>query len=198
MGLLRAFADVVLIGAGTLDGSPQTQWTAEHAFPQTAELFADLRRRRGLPPQPVLVVLSGSGKIDPEHPGFAHPTLVMTSEQGAKHLEGTLPPSVQIVPIGDRLRLDVAAAVRVLRDRGHQLILCEGGPTLLGALTQSSLLDELFLTIAPRLAGRSANQRRLSLIENAELLPDRLIDGQLLSVRRAGSHMFLRYAIKRS
>lgn len=195
MSVLRAYAEVVLIGAGTLYGSPQTRWTAEHAYPPMAERFAEMRRRRGLPPQPVLAVLSGSGKIDPQHPGLMQPTIVFTSEQGARELDGTLPVSAEIVPIGNGPRLDVAAAVRVLRERGHEFILCEGGPTLLGSLIQSNLLDELFLTVSPRLAGRSANDRRLSLIENTELLPDRVIDGELLSVRRARSHLFLRYAL---
>ena len=195
MGLLRACADAVLIGAGTLDASPQTQWTAEDAYPPAAALYAELRRRRGVPPQPLLAVLSGSGNVDPAHPGFLHAALVLTSRQAAKKLNGRMPSSVEIVPIGESRRLDVASALCVLRDRGHQVILCEGGPTLLGALVESNLLDELFLTISPRLVGRGAQQQRLSLIENAELLPDQVIDGRLVSVRRAGSHMFLRFAI---
>lgn len=195
MGLLRACADAVFIGSGTLRESPGTRWTAAHAYPPMADLYAELRRRRGVPPQPTLVVLSGSGKIDPAHPGFQQPSIVVTSEQGAKHIDAALPASIEIVSIGDGVRLDVSAAVRMLRDRGNRLILCEGGPTLAGSLIESGLLDELFLTISARLAGRSAPHARLSLIENAELLPDHLIDGRLLSARRAGSHLFLRYAI---
>ncbi len=198
MGLLRACADVVLIGAGTLDGSPATRWTADDANPPTADYYAELRRRRRVPPQPTLAVLSGSGKIDPNHPGLAQPTVVLTSQQGAKNLHGILAAGVEIIAIGDGPHLDAADAVRVLRDRGHKLILCEGGPTLLGALVESNLLDELFLTVSPRLAGRSTNAPRLSLVENVELLPDRLTDARLRSVRRADSHLFLRYEIKRS
>ena len=83
MGLLRACADAILIGAGTLHGSPRTHWTAEHAYPPAAPLYAELRRRRGRPPQPTLAVLSGSGRIDPQHPGLGERSLVLTSEQGA-------------------------------------------------------------------------------------------------------------------
>lgn len=196
MGLLRACADVILIGAGTLYGSPQTQWTAEHAYPPGAGHYAELRRCRGMAPLPKLAIVSGSGKIDPKHPGLLQPTIVVTSEQGAKHLKGMLPSSVEAVPMGDVPRLDLAAVVKLLRDRGYGRILCEGGPMLLGALAESNLLDELFLTISPRLAGRSGNHVRLSLIENAELLPNFLVDGQLRSVRRAGSHLFLRYEVQ--
>lgn len=197
MGLLRACAQAVFIGAGTLHGSPATQWTAEHAHPANAQLYAELRRRRGVPPQPTLAVLSGSGKIDSKHPGLRQPAIVFTSQEGAKRLDGVLPPAVEIVPIGDGPHLDAAAALRILRDRGYELVLCEGGPTLLGTLIDSGLLDELFLTISPRLAGRSANHPRLSLLEGAELLPNAVVDGRLLSVRRAGSHVFHRYRIKR-
>lgn len=198
MGLLRACADAVFIGAGTLHGSPQTQWTAEHAYPPAAELYGDLRRRRGMPPLPTLAILSGSGKIDPKHPGLVHPAIVLTSDQGEKHLANMLPSSVRVVPLGGEPQLDVAAAVKFLREHGHRFILCEGGPTLLGALTASNLLDEMFLTISPRFAGRSERRPGLSLIENAELLPDQVVDGELLSVRRAGSQVFLRYEIRTS
>jgi RibD C-terminal domain len=93
MGLLRACADAVLVGAGTLDGSPRTLWTAEHAYPEAAPLHHELRRRRGRPPQPTLAVLSGSGRIDPQHPKFLQRTLILTSEQGAARLGDRLPGS---------------------------------------------------------------------------------------------------------
>ena len=104
MGLLRACADAVLIGAGTLRGSPRTRWTAEHAYPPAAPLYAELRRRRGRPPQPTLAVLSGSGRINPQHPGLGERSLVLTSEQGAAQLGRRLPRSRPIVPIGDHRR----------------------------------------------------------------------------------------------
>jgi riboflavin biosynthesis pyrimidine reductase len=195
MGLLRACADAVLIGAGTLFGSPHTRWTAAHAYPPAAELYAELRRRRGRPRQPTLAVLSGSGQIDPQHPGLAERTLVLTSGQGAARLGRCLPSSATIVPISSTPSLDPAAAVEVLRAGGHELILCEGGPTVLGALAAAGLVDELFLTISPMLAGRSPRSPRLALVEDAAFLPERRLAGRLLSIRRSGSHLFLRYAL---
>jgi len=131
MGLLRACADAVLIGAGTLHGSPQTRWTAEHAYPPAAPLYAELRRQRGLPPQPTLAVLSGSGRINPQHPGLGERSIVLTSEQGAAQLGRRLPDSAAIVPIGNQSPLDPALAVETLRAGGHELILCEGGAAAL-------------------------------------------------------------------
>lgn len=196
MGLLRACADAVLIGSGTLHGSPQTRWTAEHAYPPAAPLYAELRRRRGRPPQPTLAVLSGSGRIDPEHPGLGERSLVLTSEQGAAQLGRRLPRSAAIVPIADQPPLDPAAAVQTLRAGGHELILCEGGPLLFGELVDAGLVDELFLTLSPVLAGHGADGR-LSLLESAELLPGRTPAATLLTLRRADSHLFLRYQLPR-
>jgi riboflavin biosynthesis pyrimidine reductase len=197
MGLLRACADAVLIGAGTLAGSARTRWTAEQAYPPAAPLYAELRRRRGRPPQPTLAVLSGSGRIDPRHPGFRERSLVLTSEQGAARLGRRLPRSATVVPIGDQPALDPAVAVETLRARGHELILSEAGPLLFGELVDAGLVDELFLTLSPVLAGHGGAGRRLSLLERAELLPGRASTATLLTVRRAESHLFLRYQLAR-
>jgi riboflavin biosynthesis pyrimidine reductase len=193
MGLLRACADVVLIGAGTLHGSPQTRWTPAGAFPPAAELYGELRRRRGRPPQPTLAVLSGSGRIDAHHPGLRERTLVLTSEEGAAELGERLPRTATIVPLARRSPIDPAVAIDALRAGGHELILCEGGPRLFGAFVRAGLVDELFLTLSPALSGRPADQARLSLLEQADL-PEQL-SLTLLSARRAGSHLFLRYLL---
>lgn len=194
MGLLRACADAVLIGAGTLHGSPRTRWSAEHAYPPAAPLYAELRRLRGRPLQPTLAVLSGSGRIDSQHPGLAGGSLVLTSERAAAELGRSLPRSAAAFAIGDGPSLDANAAVETLRAAGHELILCEGGPLLFGSLVDAGLVDELFLTISPLLAGHAA-AGRLSLVEGAELLPGRAPVATLLTLRRAGSHLFLRYGL---
>ncbi|HEX6762770.1 MAG TPA: dihydrofolate reductase family protein [Gaiellaceae bacterium] len=193
IGLLRASADAVLIGAGTLRDSPRTRWTPEHAYPAAADLYAELRRRRGRPPQPTLAVLTGSGRIDPRHPGLSERTLVLTSEQGAAELGRSLPRTAAIVPLGSRPPLAPHVAVEALRAGGHELILCEGGPSLLGGFVRAGLVDELFLTLSPALGGRPAAEPRLSLLEEADI-PELLVL-RLLSLRRAGSHLFLRYLL---
>jgi riboflavin biosynthesis pyrimidine reductase len=198
MGLLRACADAVLVGAGTFSAAPRTRWTAEYAYPPAAELYARLRRQRDRPPRPTLAVLSGSGSIDAEHPGLAERTLILTSGPGAARLGRRLPRSATIVPIGCTPALEPAAAVQALRAGGHELILCEGGPTVLGSLLAARFIDELFLTISPLLAGRAAQRPRPGLVENAEFLPTRSIAGRLLSMRRSQSHLFARYALTQS
>jgi riboflavin biosynthesis pyrimidine reductase len=194
LGLLRACADAVLIGSNTLRDSPTTQWTASHAYPPLTEAYAELRRIRGSAPQPELAVLSGSGRIDTAHPGLGERAVVLTSDEGAARLDDSLPATAEIHPLGRGPQVDLARAVAAIRSRGHRLILCEGGPTLFGQLVAAGLVDELFLTVSPLLAGRGAHER-LSLIEGSELLPGRALPGKLLSVHTQGSHLFLRYAL---
>ena len=87
---------------------------------------------------------------------------------------------------------DLASVVDELRERGRRRILCEGGPTLFGALVAAGLVDELFVTVSPLLAGDG-----LSLVEGVELLPGKRVGGTLAGVRRHGSHLFLRYVLER-
>lgn len=159
MGLLRACADAVVVGSGTLRASPRNRWTAEAAYPAAAGGFADLRRRLGLHAQPDVVVLSRSRGLESE-------------------------------ALGDRLsvRPDVGEALAELRSRGLRRILCEGGPTVFGSLLAGGLVDELFLTVSPLLAGEG-----LRLVERMPLLPERRVAATLAGVRRHGSHLFLRY-----
>ncbi|MGH2929821.1 MAG: dihydrofolate reductase family protein, partial [Solirubrobacteraceae bacterium] len=91
--------------------------------------------------------------------------------------------------------LDPAVAIETLRAGGHELILCEGGPLLFGQLVDAGLVDELFLTLSPVLAGHGDASGRLSLLESAELLPGRMPAATLLTLRRADSHLFLRYQL---
>ena len=195
MGLLRACADAVLVGAGTMLASPRTLWTPEHAYPAAASLYGELRRARGRPPRPRLVVLSGSGSVDPRHPALEEGALLLTSERGAARLRGRLPRATSTLPIGAEAPLDPVDVVEALRRRGHELILSEGGPTAFGALVAAGLVDELFLTTSPLLAGRSSGNPRPAVVEHAKFLPACTVEGELIALRRAGSHLFARYRL---
>ena len=83
----------------------------------------------------------------------------------------------------------------MLRDRGLEVVVCEGGPNLLGGLIGAGLVDELFLTVAPQVAGRSPDAPRLALVEGLAFAIDDAPWARLISVMRAESHLFLRYRI---
>ncbi len=192
MGLLRAFADAVLIGAGTLRATPRHQWTADHVYPAAGTAFADLRRNLGRTAAPELVVVTATGDVPPEHPALRHGALVITTEPGAARLAGRLPPACTVLGLGEGPALLMADVLAAISARGHNAVLTEGGPRLLGQLVGENLLDELFLTVSPVLAGRDGTARP-GLITGLELLPDRPEWADLVSVRRRGPYLFLRY-----
>lgn len=151
IGTLRALADVVLVGAGTARAEGYRPLR-----PKPARRAA--RVAAGLPPCPRLAVVSGSLDLDPSGPLFGAaevPTLVVTCSAAPAVRLRTLESVADVVVAGDA-RVDVAAAVEALCDRGLPHVLCEGGPSLLGQLTAAGRLDELCLTVSPLLAAGTA------------------------------------------
>ncbi|MGH9298661.1 MAG: dihydrofolate reductase family protein, partial [Acidimicrobiales bacterium] len=177
MALLRVCADVVLIGGGTLRATPGHHWTPSHVWPEHASDFAAVRRSRGRSPEPQLVVVSASGDLPRQHPALKDGAIVATTVAGARHLQGVLPSSALLI-LGDGPELAIEDVLAAVRSRGHDLVLSEGGPGLLGHLVRAHLLDELFLTVSPVLAGRATTPRP-GLIAGAELLPDRIEPAEL-------------------
>jgi riboflavin biosynthesis pyrimidine reductase len=195
MGLLRAFADAVLIGAGTLASSPKGTWLPEKVYPPGADAFAELRRRLGRRERREVAVLTGHGSIDPGHPVIASGAVVLTSDVGAIRLRDKLPEAATLISLGAEATLDPQRAVDALLERGHRAILCEAGPHTHGGLLARRLVDELFLTVSPLVAGDRGHSSRYGLAEAADLMPPGL-RGHLLSVRRHEEHLFLRYELE--
>jgi riboflavin biosynthesis pyrimidine reductase len=193
MALLRACADAVIVGAGTLRATPNHRWVPEHIYPDLAVSWAELRRQRGLAPEPRLVLVSGSGDIDPEHPGVQAGALVLTTSAGADRLGDSLPATCEVRVVG-AASVDLGPAVEGLQREGMATILTEGGPTIIGELLDTSRLGEVFVTVAPVLAGRDG-PGRLGMVEGTALLPERHASLALLSARRRKDMLFLRYRL---
>jgi riboflavin biosynthesis pyrimidine reductase len=189
MGLLRACADVVLVGAGTLLASPKGTWRPEKVYPRAADGFAALREEWGMAERPAVAVVSTGASLDPNHPVLQDGVL-LTTAAGAEALAAVLP---DVVAVNDGDWVDLRAAVAVLRERGHERVLSEAGPHVFGSLLADALVDELFLTVSPVLAGRDLAAKRFGLVEGLELLPDVRSSPRLASVRRGNDHLFLRY-----
>jgi riboflavin biosynthesis pyrimidine reductase len=195
MGLLRACADAVVIGAGTLRATPGHLWTPAHVYPELATEFISLRSALGRTTEPQLVVITSGGDIDPSHPAMVKGALVITTDGGAKAIGGSLPATCEVIAQGKGDKgasVDLRAALAVLRSRGLEVVLTEGGPHLMGELIDGGLLEETFLTISPVIAGRDV-ETRLGMVEGVELLPKLGVWGSLLSARRHGDYLFLRY-----
>jgi riboflavin biosynthesis pyrimidine reductase len=92
-------------------------------------------------------------------------------------------------------RIPAAAILRALADIGaERLILLETGPQLTGQFLQARAIDELFLTLAPQVAGRDAKSERPGLVSGRVFAPDNPRWADLVSLRRGDSHLFLRYS----
>jgi len=195
MSLLRALADVIVVGSGTLQASPKSLWTPAGPYPEGAEWFAEVRRRRGLPAQPLLAVLTGSGHLDPTHPALERGALVLTTDGGAAALRGRVP-ACDVVSLGGGGEVDVRAATELLRDRGNRVVLAEAGPHAFGSLLAASVVDELFLTLSPVLTGRAEGVTRLAMVEGQDFRDRAVSARRLRSLRRDGAYVFLRYVLR--
>lgn len=190
MGVLRACAQAVLIGAGTFRASPTHVWHAERIFPAAKGLYAELRRRRGLSAPPKFVLLTQSGDVDPTAPALAD-AWILTTPAGDAKLRGRVPSSARVVVL-DSGPVRLTAALELLRREGFGLVLTEGGPSVFAQLLAERLVDELFVTVSPRVFGQVPGRGRKTLVHGVELGGTEL---ELLSAHRYESHLFLRYAI---
>ena len=151
--LLRALADVILVGAGTVRAEGYGPARRSRHWPH-------LRADR--PATPRIAVVSARLDLDPESRLFTEAgpdarTIVITSASAPQDLRASLARHADVITVGEAA-IDLKAAVRALADHGHHRMLTEGGPHLLGQLAAAGLLDELCLTIGPLLAGPGADR----------------------------------------
>jgi riboflavin biosynthesis pyrimidine reductase len=199
MGLLRAVADAVIVGAGTLRSVPRHHWTAQHIYPPQADAYRQLRANLDKAGPPLNVIVTARGEVDLDLPVFQSgevPVLLVTTTHGAQRIRTHhLPPSVQISALQNSDSLSARAILQTVnRVRQCSVILVEGGPQLMGDFFAEHALDELFLTLAPQIAGRDEQVERPGLVMGQRFAPVHPLWGRLISVKRSTNHLFLRYA----
>ncbi|HYQ26923.1 MAG TPA: dihydrofolate reductase family protein [Polyangiaceae bacterium] len=190
MGLLRAAADAVLLGAGTFRKSGRHLWLPERIYPAGQAAFKAMRAALGLSERPQFVLVSASGVIDVTEPAIDGAWIV-TTPKGEARVRAELPASARLV-VQDSEQISLVQLLSSLRAAGFARILTEGGPSLFSQLVKQGLLDQLFLTSSPALFGRFAGDARKSLAEGLDLGGAAC---ELSSARRHGSHLFLSYAL---
>jgi riboflavin-specific deaminase-like protein len=171
---LRAEADVVLHGAGTV-----------RADPLSARVPPDLVQQRiahGLPPQPLGAIITRSGNLPPHHPYYDSPTVIYITSDRPVPVHAR---AVQVCRV-----TDVTDVVADLGRRGLKRILCEGGPTLNAALFRARLIDDVFLTIAPKLIG---GKDPLTIVKGEEF--DSTLGLHLRSLVELEGELFLQYRV---
>lgn len=203
MGLLRATADAVVVGAGTLRASSAEHvWTAEYIYPPLTDAYRELRATLGKPEPPLNVVVTGSGDIDLDRCLFhsaAVPSLIVTTAAGARRLlDRDLPPSVRVEVAAGAASLSARAVLDTIhRTRKSELVLVEAGPRLMSDFFAEHLLDELFLTLAPQVAGRDSEIERPGLVSGKLFAPEHPVWGRLVGLKRGADQLLLRYAFAR-
>lgn len=150
---LRDAADAILVGAGTVrdeDYGPPSG---------TAERRSD-RQARGLSDRPRLAIVTGSLNLGTDHRVFSDPQqrpVVVTHGRAPQDAADALTEVADVLRFGDDA-IDLTAALDELGELGLRRILCEGGPSLNGALLAEDLVDEVFVTISPVAAGGEATR----------------------------------------
>lgn len=206
MGLLRASADAIVVGAGTLrDVSAKSLWTPESVYPDAKNLYAEYRvGAQHKPEYPLLVVVSGSGQLDLTREIFRTPTMravVMTTSAGRDELtrRGASALGSMGVEVLDSNNggVEPEAILQVLQSKyGVKTVLHEGGPKLFGQFLAAEAVDELFLTLSPQIAGRDRDATRPGLVEGMAFAPDFAPRFQMVSTKQNAAYLYLRYRRK--
>lgn len=179
---LRCTAEALMVGAGTLRAERYGRAIRD---PEKRAL----RERRGLPPDPLTIVVSGRLELPWEAGLFSDgggEVLIFTASS-AEPPETATPVRV----VRHEGGVDLGAALAHLRgELGIRSVLCEGGPHLHADLLAAGLVDELFLTFGPRLSGGTGPHLSAGLAAG-------VIDLELAWLLAAGSELFARYRVAR-
>lgn len=149
------------------------------------------RAQAGRTPEPLMCMITRSGRVPTEAPLFAEPEArVVVFGPAETEVEQTAA-RVELVTL-DPGEMTLTTALRILRaDFGVRSLLCEGGPTLFGALLEEGLVDELFLTLAPKLTGGGTSP---TISAGPEL--NELVSLELVWALEHDSSLYLRYATR--
>jgi 2,5-diamino-6-(ribosylamino)-4(3H)-pyrimidinone 5'-phosphate reductase len=147
---LRATADAVMCGARTVEISGATLGNG-------GESFRRQRLKRNLAEYPLRIIVSGSGSVDPGAKIFQKrfsPIILLTTRRAPRKNLELLKNLVDEIRIGGRSGIEFAALLRWLREHWNvKRLLCEGGGELNDALIRAGLVDEIHLTICPKIFG---------------------------------------------
>lgn len=141
---------------------------------------------------------------------FAKQTLESLEEEKFKNLRQTLtktstlpyyivttdPKPYSHLGSGNVVVGNLQVVLKDLKKKGYKYVLVEGGSTLLGSFLKQDLIDQIFLTISPKIFGNT-NQLTLTLVEGYLFPPKSTKNLKLLSVKQLGNELYLRYQIKR-
>jgi riboflavin biosynthesis pyrimidine reductase len=203
LALFHAVADVLLVGHTGIRGNPRDARRAESIYPPLADAFRTLRADLGKPAELPVAVLSPDDDLDPSMPVFQVPGVrmaILTKEDTVPLLvERGFPPNIQVValPLRSDGTFSVATVLAAVERFQHaELVLCNAGPRFMAHMIAERCLDELFLTVAPQVAGRDGSSDRPGVVDGKTFAPTRPRGAELVSIKQARNHLFLRYAMQ--
>ena len=179
---LRTAADAILVGAGTAR-------IERYAEPVKNDDLRALRERNGLAPDQPTAIVSARLVLPSDLPLLQAPRERVIIATGAEHeLEG-VEADVSYERTGDDLQLFLA---RLRSDYGFRSLICEGGPTLVSYMLAAGLIDEFFLSLAPKFSGGGDEPT----ISTGPALPEP-IPADLIWLHEADGELFTRWRIRR-
>ena len=181
--LLRTQADAVMVGAGTAR-------TERYGRMTKSDELRQIRTNEGLVPDALAVIVSGRLDLPPDLPLLNEPgqrvVVVTASEETLPGLTG----DVEYARVGDDLPRLMAY---LQEEHGVRSVLCEGGPTLNSFLFAADVVDELFLTLNPKVLSGSA---ALTIVAGRELVEP--AEPSLVSVAEADGELYTRWRFRAS
>ena len=199
MGLLRASADAIVVGSGTLQAAgPHGSWLPEAVYPAAKDLYQKYRTEvlRKLE-YPLVVIVTGTGGLDLTSAVFHTPrtrVLILTTEPGKRRLSQSGSEALTSVEVK---ALSAAQGhyllPRSLRCSGRkpEWSCCYTKPGRRSLVNfAGGVMDELFLTVAPQIAGRDAVHPRPGLVANLQFSPATAPWWKLISAKSATDYLF--------
>lgn len=179
---LRTQADAVMVGAGTAREERYGRITKNDELRQK-------RVNEGHVPDALAVVVSGRLDLPPDLPLLNEPEQRVVIATGSEDELPGLQGDVEYVRVGD----DLPRLMAYLHEsHGVRSVLCEGGPTLNSHLFAAGLVDELFLTLNPKVVGGAA---ALTIVAGRELVEP--VEHDLVSVAEADGELFTRWRVRK-
>jgi len=185
-----ALADGVLFGAGTLRAYGTTLSVSDPKLLQQREL-------QGKRSQPIQIVCSASGKIDPKMRFFGQPVprWLLTTIDGAKFWEKNTNFAKVLIFETQEGGINWVTTYEQLAKLGLQRLAVLGGGKLVASLLAADLIDEFWLTVCPLILG---GETAPTPVEGVGFLPTLAPRLQLLSVKTVEQEVFLHYRIQRT
>lgn len=191
MDRLRAMADALLVGAGTLRADNPSLGV------RTPEMRTH-RQALGKPAELTRIVVTASGRLDPASRFFSEKDgpgerIVATTAKLPADARKALPDSAVFLECGDD-NVDLKSLLEQLHARGIRRLLCEGGAELNWAMLEADLIDELHLTLAPSLLGGATAP---TIVAGPGFTMEQQRRLRLVNLRQIGDELYCRYRVRR-